>query len=521
MLSCGWGWHLWDGSRFAHYRCVKGLPGRVTGVFAAMDLAMKTSSVLPERAPCLWVVAVLICLVLLPTAQASDLNRDLKALTAVLQPLEPSVVNAALQQQDGALRHTEFVRKLYEQREWRAIWVDAASIVSLRAALNVSTADGLLVDELRPPGPHDPFSPEALLSAVEREILLTDTLVALGDRLRNGRADPRGLAPRDEDFVAWRDVEPQVMVALSRQLDQRDIAGVVASMRPNTALYARLRKALASEREANTDPALIDTLRVNIERARWIARAVGDVDRIEVNIPAYTSTLYLDGENVWQERVIVGKPDRRTPVFVSLMDHVVLDPTWTVPRSIIKDRLLDQASADPAGFSNQGFQLRDVQGAWHDPTDIDWSRYSADSLPYDMVQMPGSNNALGRVKFMFANPYAVYLHDTPSRGLFDRDKRALSHGCVRVDDPDGLTRLILSRRGELDQQAIAELYADGDNIPVDLTAPLPVALLYWTVDIDEDGNYVHFDDIYGRDAEVLKALNEVPQHRSWTTATLP
>ncbi len=491
------------------------------GVFAAVNSAMKMSRLLLNRPGRVWIATILVAVVFVPVAKASDLTRDLQALAEVLEVPEPSEVNAALLRQAQNLRQGDFVRSLYKQRQGVAIWTDPAMILSLRAALESSTADGLLVDELRPRGFHDPLSPDARLSVAQREILLTDTLVALGDRLANGRADPRGLAPRDDDPIAWRHAEPQVMGALSQRLDQGDIAGLVADMRPDTDLYLRLRSALATELERARDPALIDTLRVNIERARWFARAVGDVDRIEVNIPAYTSTLYLDDEPVWQERVIVGKPDRRTPVFVSLMDHVVLDPTWTVPRSIIEDRLYEQAISDPLGFSNRGFQLRDVEGRWYDPVDIEWERYRAESLPYDVVQMPGSNNALGRVKFMFDNPYSVYLHDTPSRGLFDREERALSHGCVRVEDPDALARIILSRRADLDAQAIAELYADADNIPIDLTAPLPVALLYWTIDVDEQGNYVYFDDIYSRDAEVLKALNEVPRQRPVRSAMLP
>lgn len=460
------------------------------------------------RGACLCAAAILSCTLVVPPAAASTVKLDIHALAQVLEPLAPGEVTAALDQGGKFLRREEYVRRLYERRAGRAIWNDAASIVTLRAAVSTSVNDGLRKGELDYPKIGNPFDPEAALDAAEREILLTDTLVALGDRLTNGRADPRGLAPAAGIPLAWRDVEPLVLENLSRQLDEGDLVGVIESMRPTSGFYTRLRSALTKELNGGKDAALIATLRVNLERARWFARLIADEDRVVVNIPAFTAALYLDGVRVWQERTIVGKQDRRTPVFVSAMKDVVLDPTWTVPRSIIEDRLFDEASGDPAGFAAQGFQLRDNRGVWHYPTDIEWSRYTADSLPFDMVQMPGSSNALGQVKFLFDNPYAVYLHDTPSRHLFEQDNRALSHGCVRVQHPDELARLILSNRGGLDQQAIASLHDDGDNVPVTLYEPLMVALLYWTVDVDENGNIVHYDDIYDRDEVILKALND-------------
>lgn len=454
-------------------------------------------------------LAAVLCLAMPCLAGAnSNFSSDLAALDAVLEPTTPDAVDRALQQHQGALQAPDFVRALYAQRDLRPVWTEATYIMSLQAGLHAGLKDGLSAGELRRASAEDPFNPAALLSAAERDILLTDTLVALGDRLVNGRADPRGLAPSDDVPLAWQDPEPQVLAELSTLLDAGDIPAVVADMRPDSALYLRLREAMARLLETGESTADINALRINLERARWFDRLLGDQDRVVVNIPAYTVTLHLEGEDVWQTRAIVGKPENRTPVFVSTMKNIVLDPTWTVPRSIIEERMFDEARTDPADFSARGFRLRDARGAWHDPKELHWSRYSADAFPYDIVQMPGAQNALGRMKFMFDNPYSVYLHDTSAPGLFESDARAFSHGCVRVDQPDELARLILGDRGGLDAQAIASLHADGENLPVDLFDPLTIGLLYWTVDVSDDGELVFHNDIYDRDGVILQALDD-------------
>ena len=452
---------------------------------------------------------LLLCACLIaPTAIASTLSEDLAALERVLFPVEPTAIERALERHQPSLRQPGFVRAWYEQRGAQAMWTSASSIVNLRAALTTSEADGLLAGELLRENPDDPFDPDSPLTPAEREVLLTDTLVAFGHRLVNGRADARGLSPKAGTPVAWADAEPVVLDVLSDQMDRGELLQIIRDMRPKTELYRSLRTALQDELASDRDKTAIDSLRVNLERARWFERALGDRDRLVVNIPAYTMSVHLDGERVWQSKVIVGKQDRRTPVFVSEMRDIVLDPTWTVPRSIIKDSLFEHASADPAAFAARGFRLRDAEGQWRAPTELDWQRYDAEEFPYDVVQMPGEQNALGRVKFLFDNPYSVYLHDTPSRQLFDADDRAFSHGCVRVQDPDELARLVLDHSGGLDAQAVGSLFADADNLSVNLMEPLAVGLLYWTVDVDEHGALVHYDDIYDRDAVILQALDQ-------------
>jgi len=252
----------------------------------------------------------------------------------------------------------------------------------------------------------------------------------------------------------------------------------------------------------------IDALRINLERARWFARSTGDDDRVEVNIPDYRLRVHLDQQVVWQTSVIVGKRANRTPIFTSQLDTVVLDPTWTVPRSIVVASLYEEARADPAAFAAKGYRLRDEQRVMHDPTAIDWSTMTLDRFRYWVVQSPGPGNALGSVKFLFDNPYSVYLHDTPARHLFSETERTMSHGCIRVQHPHHLEALLLESRAGIDQRTIAALRRDRDNVSLALDEPITVALLYWTADVDERGRLRLLPDPYQRDAPILEALGE-------------
>jgi murein L,D-transpeptidase YcbB/YkuD len=204
--------------------------------------------------------------------------------------------------------------------------------------------------------------------------------------------------------------------------------------------------------------------------------------------------------------VQVGKTYRKTPVFRDEMKYLVFNPTWTVPYSIATRDLLPQIKADPGFFEARGFDLRDHAGQLVDPASVDWSQVAAGRFPYTLVQRPGPANALGRVKFMFPNEHAVYLHDTPAKGLFDRADRTFSSGCVRVERPFEFAALLLAANG-LDAAEIERLRRSRETKTVFLKKPLPVLLLYWTAEVGRDGRIRFYEDVYARDRAVLEALN--------------
>lgn len=249
----------------------------------------------------------------------------------------------------------------------------------------------------------------------------------------------------------------------------------------------------------------IDQIRVNLERARWVLRALGS-DMVVVNIAGFYLRVVLDGKGVWTTRVIVGRPYTKTPIFTGELKHVVLNPDWTVPRSIVRGELFAKAAADPSYVAANNYVLTSSAGRI-DASTVDWTQWTAATFPYGFVQRPGPNNALGLVKFLFPNKYSVYLHDTPRRDLFGKSGRSFSHGCIRVEDPMKLAEILLGHFADWDRARIDTVVSAGKLHQVNLPKTLPVLLLYWTVDPQPDGSARFYHDLYGRDVPLLKALN--------------
>lgn len=252
----------------------------------------------------------------------------------------------------------------------------------------------------------------------------------------------------------------------------------------------------------------VDQVRVNLERARWMSRPLrSKKDLVIVNIAGFYLLTILDGKLAWSTAVITGKPYHKTPVFTDQIRYIEFNPTWTIPPGILRNEILPQQRRNPAYISAKGYDLITREGRKINPATVDWSTMQGRGFPYRVVQPPGPKNALGRVKFMFPNRYNVYLHDTPGRGLFSKTGRAFSHGCVRVQDPLKFAEILLRHRNGTARGAIDRWLASGRQTRVNLKAPLPVAIMYWTVDPLFESGIRFYDDVYGRDAKVLKALD--------------
>lgn len=252
--------------------------------------------------------------------------------------------------------------------------------------------------------------------------------------------------------------------------------------------------------------ARIDQIRANMERARWVIRGHDD-DFIIVNIAGYYVKVVRGGDVVWQTRAIVGKPYRKTPVFTAQMTYLVINPTWTVPPTILKKDILPKVKEDPNYLTERNFHLVNADGQLVDPNKLDWNGLSSNGFPYQVVQGPGPNNALGLVKFMFPNEHFVYLHDTPSRGYFKSAQRTFSSGCIRVENPFDLVELLLFDQPSWDNAKVNKTVESGETTSVRLKQSLPVLLLYWTVDPHLSGDVRFYQDIYGRDAAIIEALD--------------
>lgn len=250
----------------------------------------------------------------------------------------------------------------------------------------------------------------------------------------------------------------------------------------------------------------IRQLRVNLDRGRVLLHDLPE-QFVIVNIAGYEAYLVRGQEIVWSTRVQVGKTYRKTPLFRSEINYLVFNPTWTVPPGIIANDILPAARKDSASITRRGLKVLDASGREVDPATVDWSRFRSGHIPYTLRQDPGPNNALGRVKLMFPNPYLVYLHDTPSQALFDRAERAFSSGCVRVERALELAALVLDEPDKWNAQSVGAVIAGGKLQNVTLKRRMPVLLAYWTAWIDPQGHVNFRRDLYGQDAQWAEALD--------------
>lgn len=252
----------------------------------------------------------------------------------------------------------------------------------------------------------------------------------------------------------------------------------------------------------------IGQIRVNLERARWALHGITADDVVVVDVAGFEVTLLRNHEVRWQGKVQVGKPYRQTPIFKSAIDYVVLNPTWTVPPGILQNDILPAMRTDPMGtLARKKLQVLDRNGQVLDPSVIAWGRYTGKHFPYLLRQQPGPDNALGQVKINFPNAHLVYLHDTPSKSLFDKDERAFSSGCIRVQKPLGLVELLLNDPKKWSRASIDAVLKTPTTRTVRLKNPVPVLLMYWTIDPTANGHPTFKRDPYSRDAPLLQALD--------------
>ena len=249
----------------------------------------------------------------------------------------------------------------------------------------------------------------------------------------------------------------------------------------------------------------IRQVELNMERWRWLPDDFGP-RYILVNIPSFKMKVFEDGKQVMESKVVVGRQERQTPTFTANMAYLVLSPKWYVPRSIaVKDKL-PQLQRNPYALKGQKIRVYSSSGQEIDPGSINWKAVSANNFRYQLRQDSGPRNALGGIKFMFPNPYNVYLHDTPSRELFSRDQRTYSSGCIRISNPLELADYLLKHDPKWNPSTIKTAANSGKQRVVNLPQEVPVYLLYWTAWVDSDG-LLHFrDDIYQRDEPMVRAL---------------
>ena len=251
-----------------------------------------------------------------------------------------------------------------------------------------------------------------------------------------------------------------------------------------------------------------DLIELNLERLRWLPREQAD-DYIYINIPEYLLRLYKNGKEKLEMRVVLGTEFTSTPVFTDTLEYIVFSPTWNVPTSILEEEFLPKLQEDPNVFDPERFMIL-KNGQKIEPEDVDWEDKDLNIEEYRMVENPGEMNSLGRVKFMMPNNFNIYLHDTPAEKLFQKNKRAYSHGCVRLERPIDLAKFLLDESGEKwTDEEISEAMQKEEPVNVPLKKKYPVQIEYRTVWVDDDG-LVHFrEDLYDHDQRHITMLKKI------------
>ncbi|MCU7061021.1 MULTISPECIES: L,D-transpeptidase [Serratia] len=252
-------------------------------------------------------------------------------------------------------------------------------------------------------------------------------------------------------------------------------------------------------------------LALNIQRLRILPGHVGT--GIMVNIPNYSLTYYQNGNEVLSSRVIVGRPSRKTPLMSSALNNVVVNPPWNVPTTLVREDIVPKAMRDGNYFQKHGYT---VLSGWSNdaevinPAMIDWSMVSARNFPYRVRQAPGATNSLGRFKFNMPSSDAIYLHDTPNHSLFQKDIRALSSGCVRVNKASDLANMLLQDAG-WNNSRVSSTLKEGNTTYVNIRQRIPVKLYYLTAWVSDDGQPQFRTDIYNYDNTVRSGAQILAQ----------
>ncbi|MCB0501724.1 MAG: L,D-transpeptidase family protein [Bacteroidetes bacterium] len=252
----------------------------------------------------------------------------------------------------------------------------------------------------------------------------------------------------------------------------------------------------------------IEKLKVNLERLRWLHDEVEEYS-IEVNIAAFKLYVKKENELIYECNVVTGQPYHKTPIFTAPMKYIDFNPTWTVPYSIATNEILPKLKVQGSSYlARNNMELLNHSGKAIDAGSVNFKELSAGKFPYIIRQKPGSDNALGVVKFMFPNQYSVYLHDTQSKTLFSKTSRAFSHGCIRVENPLQLAEILLDDKKAWDREKIDKVIETRKTKTVNLKRDVNVKLLYYTAGLFSDGTMFYLPDVYKRDEAILKKLEQ-------------
>jgi L,D-transpeptidase YcbB len=359
---------------------------------------------------------------------------------------------------------------------------------------------------------------------IDLELRISTAIVRYARFASGGRYDPTDLS----NSIDRHPEVPKAGDVITAVLAAGDPAATLRHYHPQQEQFKRLHRAylLALEAEKNpdlrenaddedtersrgkrrskSDTKLSTRILYNMEMWRWMPRNLGET-YIQANIPEFRFRIVSGGKVIHQERIVTGKTTHQTPIFSDEMERIIINPNWNVPNSIKIKELLPGLLTGKDTISRQGLVVEDSFGRRVDPYSVNWS--SSDIRNFRIYQPPSPRNALGVVKFLFPNKHSVYMHDTPSKYLFDKKNRAYSHGCMRVRNPLQFAAIVLGRDKGWSMGKIKSIVHSGQNTPVELDTKVPVHVTYFTVTVDDQGEVTQYPDVYGFERLVQAGLD--------------
>jgi L,D-transpeptidase YcbB len=248
----------------------------------------------------------------------------------------------------------------------------------------------------------------------------------------------------------------------------------------------------------------IKQMLMNLERLRWVPVEIEN-DYLLVNIPEYKLHVFKNKKILWETNVVVGKEAKQTTIFKGNISRIILNPYWNIPNSIINSEILPALRRNSNYLSKKNMEAVTFEGKAINASSINWNKYTK-NVPFIIRQKPGANNALGKMKFLFPNSFSIYLHDTPSKELFDRNKRDFSHGCIRVENPNKLLMYLLENNKTYTQGKINKILKTNIETGISVNPNMPVYIAYFTAWVDHNGNLNFRNDIYNLDEELANEI---------------
>jgi murein L,D-transpeptidase YcbB/YkuD len=247
----------------------------------------------------------------------------------------------------------------------------------------------------------------------------------------------------------------------------------------------------------------IKQIMINLERLRWIPIEMEN-EFLIVNIPEYKLHIIENENLIWTTNVVVGKYIKQTSIFKGNISRIILNPYWNIPKSIIKNEIIPNIKKKSNYLVKNNMEV--LKGTTViDPTNIDWNNYKK-NIPFSIRQKPGKNNALGKIKFLFPNNFNIYLHDTPSKALFNEPKRAFSHGCIRVENPKKLLKYFIRNNTSFNPEKVDSIFKTEKEFGITIKPSIPVYIVYFTSWVDTSGQLNFRNDIYNLDKQLASEI---------------